>query len=193
MQFFVSEKPILLSKIANASQEIPQVDHFPADQLVVPEGLEVKLWAKSPLFYNPTNMDIDHKGRVWVAEGRNYRGRKTQSEGDRIVIVEDKNGDGLAESSHVFVQEKEFTSPLGIAVVDNKVIVSQPPDLIVYTDINRNLRFDPETDKREVLLTGFDGKNHDHSLHSVTVGPNGQYYLNFGNKELKSKTRRAGN
>mgnify|MGYP001215290553 CR=1 FL=1 len=189
VQFFVSDKPILLSKIANASQEIPHVDHFPAEQLIVPEGLEVKLWAKSPLFYNPTNMDIDHKGRVWVAEGRNYRGRKTQSEGDRIVVVEDKNGDGMAESSHVFVQEKEFTSPLGIAVVDNKVIVSQPPDLIVYTDINRNLRFDPETDKREVLLTGFDGKNHDHSLHSVTVGPNGQYYLNFGNKGAQVKDK----
>ena len=86
------------------------------------------------------------------------------------------------QKAHVFVQEKTFLSPLGIAVVDNKIIVSQPPDLIVYTDVNRNLRFEPEKDKREVLLTGFDGKNHDHSLHSVTVGPNGQYYLNFGNK-----------
>ncbi len=182
VQFFVSDKPILLSRIAKASAEIPQVDHFPPDQLIVSQGLEVKLWAKSPLFYNPTNMDIDLKGRIWVAEGRNYRGRRTQEDGDRIVVVEDKDRDGIAESSHVFVQEKTFLSPLGIAVVDNKIIVSQPPDLIVYTDVNRNLRFEPETDKREVLLTGFDGKNHDHSLHSVTVGPNGQYYLNFGNK-----------
>ena len=181
VQFFVSDKPLLISKI-KASSEIPQVDHFPPEQLIVPEGLEVKLWAKSPLFYNPTNMDIDHKGRIWVAEGRNYRGKRTQPNGDRIVVVEDKNADGIAESSHVFVQEMRFISPLGISVVDNKIIVAQPPDLIVYTDVNRNLRFDPELDKREVLLTGFDGKNHDHSLHSVTVGPNGQYYLNFGNK-----------
>ena len=182
MQFFVSDKPLLISKIAKAPSEIPQVDHFPPDQLIVREGLEVKLWAKSPLFYNPTNIDIDYKGRIWVAEGRNYRGKRTQPNGDRIVVVEDKNADGIAESSHVFVQEMRFLSPLGISVVDNKIIVSQPPDLIVYTDVNRNLRFDPEIDKREVLLTGFDGKNHDHSLHSVTVGPNGQYYLNFGNK-----------
>ena len=185
VQFFVSDKPLLISKIAKASDELPQVDHFPPDQLIVPEGLEVKLWAKSPLFYNPTNIDIDHKGRVWVAEGRNYRGRRTQPDGDRIVVVEDKNGDGVAESSHVFVQEKTFLSPLGVAVVDNKIIVSQPPDLIVYTDVNRNAVFDEGVDKREVLLTGFDGNNHDHSLHSVTVGPNGQYYLNFGNKGAK--------
>ncbi|MDG0965586.1 MAG: NPCBM/NEW2 domain-containing protein, partial [Opitutales bacterium] len=182
VQFLVSDKPIEISKLAQAQQNLPQVDHYPADQLVLPEGLEVKLWAKSPLFFNPTNIDIDYKGRIWVAEGRNYRGKRTQPDGDRIVVVEDKDGNGIAESSHVFVQEKSFLSPLGIAVVDNKIIVSQPPDLIVYTDVDRNARFDESVDKREVLLTGFSGANHDHSLHSVTVGPNGQYYFNHGNK-----------
>ncbi len=180
--FIVSDRPIDLLKLAKAQQNLPDVDHYPDDEFVLPEGLEVKLWAKSPLFYNPTNMDIDHKGRVWVAEGRNYRGKKTQPDGDRIVVVEDKDGDGVAESSHVFVQEKTFISPLGVAVVDNKIIVSQPPDLIVYTDINRNARFEEDIDEREVLLTGFSGANHDHSLHSVTIGPNGQYYFNHGNK-----------
>jgi putative membrane-bound dehydrogenase-like protein len=164
------------------SAGIPDIDHFPAEDLQVLDGLEVKLWAKSPLFYNPTNMDIDYKGRVWVAEGRNYRGARRAPEGDRIVVLEDKDKDGTAETTHVFVQEKGFISPLGVAVVDNKIIVSQPPDLIVYTDVNRNAVFDEGTDTREVLLTGFDGKNHDHSLHSVTVGPSGQYYFNFGNK-----------
>ena len=182
VQFFVSDKPIDLPKLAQAQQNLPQVDHYPADQLLLPTGLEVKLWAKSPLLFNPTNMDIDYKGRIWVAEGRNYRGKRTQPDGDRIVVVEDKDGDGAADSSHVFVQEKSFISPLGIAVVDNKIIVSQPPDLIVYTDVDRNARFDEKVDKREILLTGFNGANHDHSLHSVTVGPNGQYYFNHGNK-----------
>ena len=180
--FFVSDRPIDMPKLAKAQQNLPDVDHYPADEFVLPKGLEVKLWAKSPLFYNPTNMDIDYKGRIWVAEGRNYRGKRTQPDGDRIVVVEDKNGDGIAESSHVFVQEKTLISPLGVAVVDNKIIVSQPPDLIVYTDVNRNARFEEDIDQREVLLTGFSGANHDHSLHSVTVGPNGQYYFNHGNK-----------
>ena len=182
VQFFVSDKPINLPKLAQAQQNLPEIDHYPADQFILPDGLEVSLWAKSPLFFNPTNMDIDYKGRIWVAEGRNYRGKRTQPDGDRIVVLEDKDKDGLAESSHVFVQDKSFVSPLGIAVVDNRVIVSQPPDLIIYTDIDRNARFDRNIDKREILLTGFNGANHDHSLHSVTVGPNGQYYLNFGNK-----------
>ena len=39
----------------------------------VSDGLEIKLWASEPLFVNPTCMDIDHKGRVWVCESVNYR------------------------------------------------------------------------------------------------------------------------
>ena len=65
---------------------------------------------------------------------------------------------------------------------DNVVIVSQPPNLIKLTDVNRDLKFDPATgDTREVLLTGFNGRNHDHSLHSLTAGPDGKWYFNQGN------------
>ena len=32
-----------------------------------------------------------------------------------------------------------------------------------------------------MLLTGFQGINHDHSLHSVTVGPDGKWVFNSGN------------
>jgi putative membrane-bound dehydrogenase-like protein len=170
----------------------------PLDYFVVPEGLEVKLWARTPLLKNPTNIDIDEAGRIWVAEGVNYRShRRRQPEGDRVAVLEDTNGDGLADTSRTFVQEAGFIAPLGIAVIDNKVIVSQPPDLIVFTDVNRNQRFDPEMDKREVLLTGFNGQNHDHSLHSVTVGPEGRWYWNMGNTgalftDRSGKTFRVG-
>ncbi len=127
-------------------------------------------------------MDIDHQGRIWVAEGVNYRrhnGRRPG--GDRIAVLEDTNGDGKCDTSHTFVQEKILIAPLGVAVFDNVVVVSQPPHLIVYTDVNRNLKFDPATDKREILLTGFNATNHDHSLHSVTAGPDGKWYFNNGN------------
>ena len=79
------------------------------------------------------------------------------------------------------MQEPALVAPLGVAVIDNRIVVSQPPDLIVYTDVDRNLRFDPAVDRREVLLTGFQGINHDHSLHSVTVGPDGKWLFNSGN------------
>ncbi len=165
---------------ARAAQGEPV--RIPVEIFKVPDGLEVTVWATSPLLYNPTNIDIDKDGRIWVAEGVRYRSHfARRPEGDRIVVLEDTDGDGKADSTHTFVQEPMLIAPLGIAVIDNKIVVSQPPDLIVYTDVDRNLRFDPAVDKREVLLTGFQGVNHDHSLHSVTVGPDGKWIFNSGN------------
>ena len=66
-------------------------------------------------------------------------------------------------------------------MIDNQVVVSQPPNLLVYTDVNRDAVFDPKVDKKEALLTGFGGQDHDHSLHAVTTGPSGQWYFNAGN------------
>jgi putative membrane-bound dehydrogenase-like protein len=134
------------------------------------------------MLHNPTNLDIDRDGRIWVAEGVRYRSHHARRpEGDRIVVLQDTDGDGKADSTHTFVQEPALIAPLGVSVIDNKIVVSQPPDLIVYADVDRNLRFDPAVDKREVLLTGFQGINHDHSLHSVTVGPAGKWVFNAGN------------
>jgi putative membrane-bound dehydrogenase-like protein len=168
---------------APAQPPVPaEPTRIPLDIFQVPEGLEVTLWAATPLLRNPTNIDIDRNGRIWVAEGVRYRSHHArQPEGDRIVVLQDTDGDGKADSTHTFVQEPALIAPLGVSVIDNKVIVAQPPDLIVYTDVDRNLRFDPAVDKREVLLTGFQGINHDHSLHSVTVGPDGKWVFNAGN------------
>ena len=142
--------------------------------------LEVTLWAETPLLYNPTNFDVDAHGRVWVTEGVNYRRSKTRTKGDRVVVLEDTNQDGTADKSTVFVQDPYLVAPMGVGVIDNVVYVSQTPDIIKYTDVNRNLVFD-EGGKREVFLTGFIGSNHDHSTHSVIGGPDGKLYFNQGN------------
>ncbi len=184
---------ILCSFNIKAQHKVVPLELFKADG-----DLEVTLWAQSPMLYNPTNMDVDKDGRIWVAEGVNYRRHGNRKpEGDRIVVLQDTNGDGQADSSHVFVQEKFLTAPLGVAVIDNKIVVSMTPDLVIYTDVDRDLKFNPEVDKREVLLSGFNSKQHDHSLHSVTVGPDGKWYWNHGNcgaqfTDKSGKTFRVG-
>ena len=155
---------------------------IPLGMFKLDPALEVTVWATSPQLYNPTNMDIDHEGRIWVTEGVNYRGNKGQRPaGDRVVVLQDTNGDGKCDQSHTFVQETGFIAPLGIAVFDNVIYVSQPPDILAYTDVNRDLKFDPAVDKREVILTGFNAINHDHGLHSLVAGPGGKFYFNNGN------------
>ena len=154
----------------------------PAELFTVPEGFEVTVWATSPQISNPTNIDFDVRGRMFVAEGMNYRGKKgRRKEGDRIVILEDTLGAGKADKVTVFTQDPNLEAPLGVAHIDGKIVVSQPPDLLVYTDVNGDGVFDAAVDKREVLLTGFNGRQHDHSLHSATFGPDGKWNFNQGN------------
>lgn len=149
----------------------------------VPEGLTVTEWAASPQLYNPTAMSIDAEGRVWVTEAVNYRqwdGRNAgrhHPEGDRVVVLEDTDGDGQCDSSTVFVQEPELVAPLGICVIGSDVYVSCSPDLIRYRDNDG----DGKADEREVILTGFGGHDHDHGLHSVVPGPEGKLYFAVGN------------
>ena len=156
-------------------------------------GLEVKLWAAEPMLSNPTDLTVDERGRVWVLEGVNYR--RTQRNlpdprpaGDRIVILEDTDLDGHADKVKVFDQSPQLRVPLGIAVLGDKVYVSQAPDLIVYTK-----DADDKILKKEVLLTGFGGIDHDHGVHAVVFGPDGKLYFNQGNTGLdvtdKSGTR----
>ena len=72
-------------------------DKVAANHFQVPDGLEVTVWASTPDLFNPTNMDIDAAGRIWVAEGVNYRGHNgRRPDGDRITVLEDTNGDGTA-------------------------------------------------------------------------------------------------
>ncbi len=166
-----------------------------APVLFAPEEFEVSLWAESPLFFNPTNMDVDQKGRIWVTEAVNYRTYNNDSgtffhhsKGDRIMILMDTDQDGVADSSKVFVEDSDLVSPLGIAVLGNKVFVSCSPHLLVYTDADG----DDVPDKKEIFLTGFGGLDHDHSLHSILAGPDGKLYFNTGNAGPHRVTDKSG-
>jgi putative membrane-bound dehydrogenase-like protein len=151
------------------------------------DGLEVSLFASEPMIVNPADMDIDAKGRVWITEGANYRvwqkWGKLRPGGDRIVVLEDTNGDGSADKETVFYQGEEINTALGICVLGNKVIVSRSPDVFVFTDDNG----DGKADKKELLFTGLSGVDHDHGVHAFVFGPDGKLYFNFGNEGKQIK------
>ncbi|TAH22140.1 MAG: hypothetical protein EAZ08_01390 [Cytophagales bacterium] len=146
------------------------------------EGLLTQLFASEPKLINPTNIDVDAKGRVWVCEGYNYRmhlnpNNPVHDEGDRIIILTDKNADGIADETTVFYQGTDVNSALGICVLGNKVIVSCSPNIFVLTDTNG----DDKADTKEILFKTQGGFQHDHSVHAVTFGHDGKLYFNFGN------------
>src|SRR5947209_20261291 len=81
---------------ASSPASAGEIDHNPAkatSYLDVAEGLEVTLFASEPMMTNPTDIDIDAQGRVWVCDVQNYRGHNgLRKEGDRILILEDTKG-----------------------------------------------------------------------------------------------------
>jgi putative membrane-bound dehydrogenase-like protein len=164
-------------------------------KLTVGAGLEATLFAAEPLVVNPADMDVDHKGRVWITEGANYRisprMNKTWGEqrkgGDRITILEDTNGDGAADKVQVFYQDPTVNAALGICVLGNKVIVSSSPNVFVLTDTDG----DGKADKRELLFEDNSQGDHDHCMHAFVFGPDGKLYFNFGN-EVKELRRPVG-
>src|SRR5882724_2885333 len=167
---------------ANPAGFGPEAARASMTNFTVSEGLQLSLFASEPMVRNPTDMDVDAQGRVWVTEGVNYRSSfqkwgVLQREGDRIVILEDTNGDGAADKETVFYQDPSINAALGICVLGNKVIVSSSPHVFVLTDTNG----DGKADKRELLFTGIGGKDHDHGVHAFVFGPDGKLYFNMGN------------
>lgn len=152
--------------------------------LAVAPGLEVSLFASEPMLVNPTNIDIDSKGRVWVCEGINYRPHlnpqnPVREEKERIVILEDSDGDGKADNRKVFYEGDDIDAALGIWIIGgNQAIVSASPHVILLTDEDG----DDKADKKEILFSGIEGVQHDHAVHAFVFGPDGRFYFNFGNE-----------
>ncbi|TAJ11734.1 MAG: DUF1080 domain-containing protein [Planctomycetota bacterium] len=191
----VSTCPLATGAQAPAKPATPAHAAAPlAEGLEVTAGLEARVWADSPQLYNPTAIDIDPEGRVWVAEAVNYRqwsGRNAglhHEAGDRIVVLSDTDGDGRCDESKVFAQDRDLVAPLGILWMDKSVLVSCSPTAWLYHDDDG----DRVADRKEVFLTGFGGRDHDHGLHSFVLGPDGMLYVAVGNAGPHVVTDRAG-
>ncbi len=153
-------------------------------------GLQVGLFAAEPQIENPTNIDIDHRGRVWAVEAVNYRKwSDLRPEGDRVVILEDSNGNGVANKETTFWQSPELKWPLGICVLPQAgrgkpgtaVIVSAAPNVWLLQDTDG----DDKADKVTKLFTTGGVANHDHNIHAFSFGADGKLYFNMGNEAQK--------
>ncbi|MDP7051957.1 MAG: c-type cytochrome [Verrucomicrobiota bacterium] len=148
------------------------------EQFTVADGLQVTTFAADPEIVSISNIDIDHRGRVWACECINYRGnRGKRPAGDRILILEDTTGDGRSDKTTVFYQGTDVDVAMGLCVLGNKAIIAASPNIILLEDTDG----DDRADKKTVLLTSDAEFQHDHSLHSLVFGPDGRFYGNFGN------------
>src|SRR5262245_55995331 len=101
-----------------AGQDDPK--HDPANavaNLEVHPELQATLFASEPMITNPVNLDIDHRGRVWICGVANCRGNSgKRPEGERILIIEDTAGDGKADAVKTFYKTSNSESAMCTSV-----------------------------------------------------------------------------
>lgn len=97
----------------------------------VEEGFKVELVASEPLLNSPTTMIFDEKGRMWLTEMQSYMldtvGTGEEEPTGKIIILDDKNKDGIYESRTVFMDG--LVLPRALCLIDNGILIAEPPYL----------------------------------------------------------------
>ncbi|HEX8294724.1 MAG TPA: PVC-type heme-binding CxxCH protein [Chthoniobacteraceae bacterium] len=129
-----------------------------AERTQVPADMRLELFAAEPDISKPIAFAWDERGRLWVAETKDYPHgvSKTGAGQDVIRICEDTNGDGRADKFTVFADKLNL--PTSLVFARGGIIVSQPPSFIFLKDTNG----DDKADVREMLIEGW-GINDTHA------------------------------
>jgi putative membrane-bound dehydrogenase-like protein len=146
-----------------------------AKTIQVPKGFNVTLFAGEPDIKQPIAFCIDDRGRLWVAEANNYPDKKAGKK-DRIIILEDTDGDGRHDKRIVFYDQLEYVS--GIEVGFGGVWVMSIPNFYFIPDADYDGVPDGEP---VVLLDGFGTHANSHTIaNGFAWGPDGWLYGTHG-------------
>ena len=141
------------------------------DAFKVDPRFEVSLFASEEEFPEiacPIQMRWDSQGRLWVSCSTTYPHVYPGKEpNDKLVILEDTDGDGKADQSTIFADDLHI--PLSFEFGNGGVYVSEMPDLVFLKDTDG----DGQADQKDRLLTGFGTEDSHHSLHDFIWTPDG--------------------
>ncbi len=136
----------------------------------VPEGFSVTVFAGEPDVVQPIAMTIDGRGRLWLAENYSYPDW-SETGSDRILIFEDRDGDGRFDERKVFWDKGGFVSAIQIGF--GGVFVGSAPYLLFIPDANRD---DVPDGPPRILLDGFGYQDTHEMMNSMVWGPDGWLY-----------------
>lgn len=141
----------------------------------LPPGFEITLFASEPDITKPINMEFDDRGRLWVTQSSEYPVAAGEGDGkDRITILEDKNGDGKAETFTHF--DDNLNIPIGIMPVADGAIAYSIPNLYHFKDENN----DGKADSKKVLLGNFGHKDTHGMVNNLMRGFDGWLHVCHG-------------
>ncbi len=142
------------------------------------KGFKVECFASEadfPELANATAMAFDTRGRLWVCTMPSYpQWRPDQEFRDKIIILEDSDGDGKANYCTTFADKLHL--PISFEFYDGGILVSGQRNLLFLKDTNG----DDKADMKEVVLSGFDSADSHHVINAFTYGPGGDLYFQEG-------------
>ncbi|MEP7259154.1 MAG: PVC-type heme-binding CxxCH protein [Flavitalea sp.] len=148
-------------------------------KLKVAPGYKIEMFASEQEFPDldkPCQLSFDNKGRLWVATMPTYPHWRPgdKKPNDKIIILEDTNGDGKADKQTTFAEGLHL--PVGFELAPEGVYVSQGENFMLFKDTDG----DDKADTKEILLSGFDDHDTHHAHHAYTVDPSGAIYMGEG-------------
>jgi lysophospholipase L1-like esterase len=179
-----SDTPPFINAQTNEPGKGPGGEHIfiPGDEAIqkmtIDNGLKVELFASEkefPELVNPVQMAFDTRGRLWVAAWKNYPHWQPKTPmDDKLLILEDTNGDGKADKRTVFAGD--LNNPTGFEFYNGGVLLAQAPNLVFLKDTNGDDRYDV----KQIVLGGLDTADTHHTMNSFTFDPGGALYFQEG-------------
>lgn len=146
-------------------------------------GFEVGLFAQEPLVRQVSALAFDRRGRLFAGGGPQYRRPGPETEGDRVWLLVDEDGDGVAEEARTFASG--FNSIQGLAWKGDDLWIANAPDLTVVRDRDG----DDEADEYVLVYTGVGTL--EHGLHGLAWAPDGKLYMSKGDTPVVAEAPRA--
>ncbi len=173
----LKSSPVLRHLIPNKLDAAPKsTAENTVAQMHVPEGFKVELVTAEPDLNQPVAFTFDERGRIWVVEAYSYPQKQPAGKGlDKVVIFEDRDGDGKFETRKVFAEGLNLASAIELGY--GGVWIGAAPELLFIPDRNHD---DIPDGPAEVLLDGFGYQDTHECLNSFVWGPDGWLYGNQG-------------
>jgi putative membrane-bound dehydrogenase-like protein len=133
------------------------------------EGFKIELIASEPLVSDPTDMEIDEYGRMYVVEMHGYP--TDQSGTGKVKLLTDEDGDGVMDKSVVFADNLNL--PNSIMRWKQGLLVADAPYLYYFEDVDG----DGVAEKRDTLLMGFALSNPQHNFNNPMYGLDNWIYV----------------
>jgi glucose/arabinose dehydrogenase len=172
------QDPDTVKEVSNlldsAKQEEPPIQPLSTPAFDVADGFDVNLWAEDPQLHKPIEINWDAQGRLWVASSEVYPQIKPgQPATDRVVVLEDTDGDGKSDKSAVFADG--LLIPTGVLPDSNGgCYVAASHQLLYFKDTNG----DGKADEKHIVLSSFGTEDTHHNLHTLRWGYDGHIYMN---------------